>query len=393
MSPGSSIQAVIDAAQPGDRIVIPAGTYYERLTITTPQLTLAGESGTILHGGDPVPQWTAATEVGSGVWKASGLSYEPRALTVDHQAIWRINTDTMNGLDVYGTNGDGWYYLTRPATGNYSGNIGYTVSSYWDGIEALFGFRGSTLYVRFRGGEDPNPLGIRSAPAGATVLIDHVTGVTLSGLAVVGGENQVWMRGDEASANLVTHCTLQAGRRRVLIDQGAHHNTIQHTVMTGSAVGFHTFHPGEWERNTSDYTLTVKTHLYNENKFCVGRTTEDDTGVSLNGGDGNRVTRCHLSSGMVGVAVWNGLETQIDHTRIERMGAQGIWLLHGARSAGMHHNQFADSEHHVRIQDVEQPGTRTYYFCHNTCWQPRPESQSSKHLYASFLVDEEDSAT
>lgn len=391
--PASTIQAVIDSAQPGDRIVIPAGTWYERLTITTPGLTLAGEPGAILHGGDLVPLWTQAPEVGAGVWKTTSIPYPPWALTVQHQAIWRINTDTMNGQAVYGTNGNGWYYLTRPAQGHYTGNVGYTVQSYWDGIEALFGYKSPTTYVRFRHGDDPNVLLLRSAPTGATVLIDNVADVTMQGLRILGGENQVWIRGSAATRTLLTSCELSTGRRRVLLSEGAHHNTIARCTMTCNLVGFHTYRPGEWERNTADYALTVKTHLYNENKFCVGRTTEDDTGVSVNGGDGNRVTQCHLALALVGVSVWKGQGTQIDHCRIEGMGAQAIWLLQGAASGIMHHNQFADNEHHVRIQDVEQPTQRTYYFCHNTCWQPRPESQSSKHLHASFIVDEQETAT
>jgi hypothetical protein len=391
--PTSTIQAVIDVAQPGDRVIIPQGTWYERLCLQTPGITLEGEPGATVHGGDLVPAWTQAPEVGAGVWKTTSIPYQPWALTVQGQAIWRINNDTMNGQAVYGTNGNGWYYLTRPATGAYTGNVGYTVPSYWDGIEALFGYKSPTTYVRFRHGDDPNAHGLRSAPAGGTVLIDNACGVTIRGLTILGGEQQIWLRGDGAHHTLIDQCRLTTGRRRVLLSEGAHHNTIQRCTMTCAAVGFAPVAPGEWERNTADATLTVKTHLYNENKFCVGRTTEDDTGVYLNGGDGNRVTQCHLAWGLVGVAVWHGQATRIDHCRIEGMGAQGLWLLQGAASAQMDHNQFADSEHHVRIQDVEQAPKRTYVFCHNTCWQPRPESQSSKHLHASFLVDEQDTAT
>jgi parallel beta-helix repeat protein len=45
VSPGQSIQAAIDAAPPGGRILIRAGTYEEGVTISTPGLTLQGISG------------------------------------------------------------------------------------------------------------------------------------------------------------------------------------------------------------------------------------------------------------------------------------------------------------------------------------------------------------
>lgn len=393
VSPDSSIQATLDVAQPGERIVIPAGLYYERLTITTPHVTLAGEPGAILHGGDRVPMWTAAPDVGAGVWQTTTIGYQVWALTLADRAIWRINNDSMNGQEVYGCQGDGNYYLTRPATGNYTGNVGYTVTSYWDGIEALFGSRSSTLFVRFRGGDDPNTLDLYAAPTGGTILIDDVEGVTIAGLTILGGENQVWIRGAGAHHNTLDHCQLSTGRRRVLIDTGAHDNTVQYCSMACDLVGFGTYQPGEWERNTASYDLTVKTHLYNENKFIVGRTTEDDTGVYINAGPNNHVLHCHIARSIVGVHLDSGTDSVVAYNRFEAIGAQALFVLQGAPSATIHHNQFADAEHHVRIQNVEQDIVRTYYFYHNTFWQPRPESQSAKHLHASFLVDEDVTTT
>jgi parallel beta-helix repeat protein len=46
--PGGSIQAAIDAARPGDTILVKPGEYAEALTITTDDLTLKGSRGTVL---------------------------------------------------------------------------------------------------------------------------------------------------------------------------------------------------------------------------------------------------------------------------------------------------------------------------------------------------------
>jgi nitrous oxidase accessory protein NosD len=46
--PGESIQAAIDAARPGDTILVKPGVYTEALAITTDDLTLQGSRGTVL---------------------------------------------------------------------------------------------------------------------------------------------------------------------------------------------------------------------------------------------------------------------------------------------------------------------------------------------------------
>jgi parallel beta-helix repeat protein len=50
--PGESIQAAIDAARPGDTILVKPGTYAEALTVTTDDLTLKGSRGTVLERPD-----------------------------------------------------------------------------------------------------------------------------------------------------------------------------------------------------------------------------------------------------------------------------------------------------------------------------------------------------
>jgi hypothetical protein len=46
--PGESIQAAIDAARPGDTILVKPGTSAEALKVTTDNLTLKGSRGTVL---------------------------------------------------------------------------------------------------------------------------------------------------------------------------------------------------------------------------------------------------------------------------------------------------------------------------------------------------------
>lgn len=71
--PGQSIQAAVDAAKPGDTIVVKAGTYHESVTIAKNQITLKGagasSSGTVIVPPATLPDntCTAISEGGSGI--------------------------------------------------------------------------------------------------------------------------------------------------------------------------------------------------------------------------------------------------------------------------------------------------------------------------------------
>src|SRR5947208_6494971 len=53
VNPGQSIQAAVDAASPGDTIVVKPGFYNENVVITKDGITLKG-FGATLHPGTPV---------------------------------------------------------------------------------------------------------------------------------------------------------------------------------------------------------------------------------------------------------------------------------------------------------------------------------------------------
>jgi parallel beta-helix repeat protein len=47
----STIQAAVDAADPGDTVLVPAGTYPETVAVTEPGITIRGSRGAVLDGG------------------------------------------------------------------------------------------------------------------------------------------------------------------------------------------------------------------------------------------------------------------------------------------------------------------------------------------------------
>ena len=66
--PGDSIQATVDAALPGDTIIVHKGVYHQSVKIGTDDITLKG-AGAILDGNLPADPGTTFLWEDSGIWK------------------------------------------------------------------------------------------------------------------------------------------------------------------------------------------------------------------------------------------------------------------------------------------------------------------------------------
>jgi parallel beta-helix repeat protein len=116
----TTIQAAVDAAQPGDAIVVPPGTYRESVLVTKSDLTIAGSRAAILDAAG----FRTGIRVGSGSISRSGpvptcppLAVEGftlKGLTVEHASFSGVFLAGVDGYHLTGTR-----YVDNPVYGPF----------------------------------------------------------------------------------------------------------------------------------------------------------------------------------------------------------------------------------------------------------------------------------
>ena len=108
-TPFKTVKKAVDTVQPGDKVMVKAGTYFERIQIKTSGLPgspieFEGERGpngeflTIIDGGEPATSWTVWEE-GSDykIWKTTNLPYyTPGNMVWGDKQIPQHRTDYYN---------------------------------------------------------------------------------------------------------------------------------------------------------------------------------------------------------------------------------------------------------------------------------------------------------
>ncbi|MEV6651952.1 right-handed parallel beta-helix repeat-containing protein [Streptomyces sp. NPDC051219] len=131
--PGESIQEAVNAAKPGDTIVISPGTYRESVLITKPNLTLRGAGArTVIVPGAAKRSANACAQAGNGICvmgteKATVDGVRIRALTLSgfkKNGIWATRTDRLTVRKVIAEKNGVWGIAQERSTrGVFRGNI------------------------------------------------------------------------------------------------------------------------------------------------------------------------------------------------------------------------------------------------------------------------------
>jgi parallel beta-helix repeat protein len=106
--PGESIQAAVDAAQPGTEILLAPGTYFQTVVVSTPNITLAGLTGP--HGEGAAIQNPGGADDGITVTPTAG------GFTLANLTVRDFNVD---GVILEGVNGFTLSHITAQDDGQY----------------------------------------------------------------------------------------------------------------------------------------------------------------------------------------------------------------------------------------------------------------------------------
>ncbi|MFH9725879.1 nitrous oxide reductase family maturation protein NosD [Streptomyces sp. NPDC017254] len=133
VKPGESIQKAVDAAKPGDTIVLAPGTYRESVRITTAGLTLlgSGSTSTVLVPGDATAG-DACAKAGHGICVTGTESRPVQGVTVRSltlrgftgNGLWASRTDRLTVRKVLADKNGKWGIAQERSTrGVFSHNI------------------------------------------------------------------------------------------------------------------------------------------------------------------------------------------------------------------------------------------------------------------------------
>lgn len=109
VKPGESIQAAVDAADPGDTIFVKPGTYAENVAITTDGITLVSRGARLVPPADPAPNACSPdAPAQDGICAVGQLDFPPDAPPTVRDPISDV---TIKGFEVTGFAGTGILFL------------------------------------------------------------------------------------------------------------------------------------------------------------------------------------------------------------------------------------------------------------------------------------------
>ncbi|MEZ7007723.1 nitrous oxide reductase family maturation protein NosD [Streptomyces sp. AD55] len=200
--PGQSIQKAVDAARPGDTVLVLSGTYRESVKVTTDGLTLRGTGpGTVIRpGGEKAPDDCA--ERGNGICVTGAKDRPLRNVTVaaltvtgfDGSGVFAMGTDRLTVRDVTAEKNGVWGIaqqrsergVLRDNTVRDNGDAGLFLANTITAEEGAADTRGTLVEHNTAEG---NRIGVTVRRLrNLSVTGNHLTG-NCAGLFVVGDEN------------------------------------------------------------------------------------------------------------------------------------------------------------------------------------------------------------
>jgi hypothetical protein len=226
--------------------------------------------------------WSAAPEIGDGVWKKTGLPFETKEMTIGGKRIayvrslgtvqlsWTFDPPMTTGAEI----------LASPT--NTIVKLGYTQTpqDYWTGIKALWAASGNTTYLRLWDKSNPDSLDVRIAPnrdnlfitywtyEGANVLMSGVSYITWQDLEVRGAFCGFYIKSGAHDINIISN-KLANGNFRINAYNGVYNLLVQGNDMSADYYGWTNAY-GAWSGDLTIERNRIGELLYEHSKYPMG---------------------------------------------------------------------------------------------------------------------------
>jgi hypothetical protein len=375
----TTIQAAVDNARPGYLVRVKAGTYNEEVTFprsgtAEAPIVVRGDTNS---GGEPVATldntepigavWSAAPEIGSGVYKRKG--YNPKIMLWKGNKVVRICDEAMNqtagDYPDYGKN-----ILNYDSARDWHPYTGGITTRFWPDVQMIFGVIGSeTAYVRYvNRAWNPDTCDLRATES-------EVAAFTLSGRSYITLDH-LWIQGYKTSIqisgggnNTVSHCVLRNGDTRVYLTGGTASNTVKGNDMT---VGYGPYALlGEWGDGQPAYsTFARRTAQYALGKYLEGAGSSVNFSIKLySTGTGNVIDSNYIHDGNIGIWVHTSPQLTVRNNVLSGFASCAMYTDIGLSGLSIHDN---DIDHNNISFRIGGPGndndTVTGWIYNNRCY-------------------------
>lgn len=168
-APFQTIQAALDAAQPGDTVKVAPGVYREHLRFKAggaegQPITLEGETGAIIDGSADVKlDWKEMPEIAPGVYRAP-VSFFVYTVTADGKTVTTLDEKRVDPAVEHPSRDN----LRWPSV--FKGGAG---EAGWAGLRAVTMYRTKEkdLLIKFRKNLDPRTMAITVSPKDPCIMI------------------------------------------------------------------------------------------------------------------------------------------------------------------------------------------------------------------------------